>query len=59
MKPDVAAIMDRARAAERAAGGHDVAARSFAPPDPSPFVVEIDDLMLNMRDGIMVPRPRS
>jgi uncharacterized protein (DUF2236 family) len=59
MKPDVAAIMDRARAAERAAGGHEVAARSFVPPDPSPFVVEIDDLMLNMRDGIMVQRPRS
>ena len=58
MKPDVGAIMDRARAAERAAGGHEVAARSFVPPDPRPFVVEIDDLMHNMRADMTVRRPR-
>lgn len=53
MGPRVKKIMDRARAAERAAGGHEVAARSFTPPDPAQFVVEIDDLVHNMRDEVL------
>jgi uncharacterized protein (DUF2236 family) len=53
MKPDVAAIMSRARAAERAAGGHEAAARSFVPPDPAQFVVEIDGLVRNMRPEVL------
>jgi uncharacterized protein (DUF2236 family) len=55
MKPDVAAIMDRARAAERAAGGHEVAARTFVPPDPAEFVVEIDGLVRNWRPEVLEP----
>ena len=54
MKPDVARLMDRARAAERAAGGHDVAARSFIPPDPAASVVTLDDRVENMRPGMML-----
>jgi hypothetical protein len=53
MKPDVAAIMSRARAAERAVGGHEAAARSFVPPDPAQFVVEIDGLVRNMRPEVL------
>jgi uncharacterized protein (DUF2236 family) len=56
MKPDVAAIMDRARAAERVAGGHELAARSYVAPDPRPFVVEIEDLARNMRADALVRR---
>lgn len=55
MKADVAAIMHRAREAERAAGGHDAAARSFVAPDPSRFVATLDDRVGNMREDIMVP----
>jgi len=55
MKDDVAAIMRRAREAERAAGGHEVAARSFTPPDPEPFVVPIDDLVRNWRPEVFAP----
>jgi uncharacterized protein (DUF2236 family) len=49
MKTDVAALMGRARDAERQLGGHDAAARSFDPPDPAAFVVEIDGLARNWR----------
>lgn len=48
MKPDVAKIMDRARAAERAAGGHRPAAATFVPPDPAQFVATLDDRVENM-----------
>jgi hypothetical protein len=46
--PDVAKIVRRAHAAEVAAGGHELAARSFVPPDPAQFVAELDDLVRNM-----------
>jgi hypothetical protein len=49
MKPDVAKIMHRARAAERAAGGHQTAAARFVPPDPAQFVATLDDRVKNMR----------
>jgi uncharacterized protein (DUF2236 family) len=55
MKPDVASIMRRAREAERAAGGHTAAARSFVPPDAAPFVATLEDHVHNMREDIMVP----
>lgn len=55
MKSDVAAIMRRAREAERAAGGHEVAARSFTPPDPAPLVVEIPGLVRNWRPEVFEP----
>jgi uncharacterized protein (DUF2236 family) len=55
MKKDVEAIMHRARAAEQAAGGHTVAARSFVPPDAAQFVATLDDRVHNMREDIMVP----
>jgi uncharacterized protein (DUF2236 family) len=51
MKPDVAKIMDRARAAERAAGGHRAASATFVPPDPTPFVATLDDRVRNMPAG--------
>ncbi|MEA2314177.1 MAG: hypothetical protein QOI03_869, partial [Solirubrobacteraceae bacterium] len=51
MKPDVAKIMDRARAAERAAGGHRAAAATFVPPDPVQFVATLEDRVENMLDG--------
>jgi uncharacterized protein (DUF2236 family) len=54
MKPDIAAIMRRARDAERAAGGHDVAARTFVPPDPAKFVALLDDRARNMRVDVLV-----
>ncbi len=53
MKPDVAALMRRAREAERAAGGHDAAARGFVPPDPAAYVVEIEGLVRNWRPEVM------
>jgi len=53
MKPDVAALMRRARDAERAAGGHDVAARSFVPPDPASCLVAVDDLVHNWRAEVL------
>jgi uncharacterized protein (DUF2236 family) len=49
MKPDVAKIMHRARAAERAAGGHEAAAAAFVPPDPEQFVATLEDRVENMR----------
>jgi len=52
MKNDVAAIMRQAREAERAAGGHDVAARSFIPPDPASSVAPIDGLVRNWRPEV-------
>lgn len=56
MKADVEAIMRRARAAERAAGGHDAAARTFVVPDPAPCVVGIEGLQRNWRPEVLVPR---
>jgi uncharacterized protein (DUF2236 family) len=56
--PDLAAIMTRARAAERAAGGHDVAARSFVPPDAAELVVHIEELQRNWRPGMFEPDRR-
>ena len=56
--PDLAAIMTRARAAERAAGGHAAAARSFAAPDAAEFVVHIDGLRRNWRPDVLVPADR-
>lgn len=55
MKNDVAAIMRRAREAERAAGGHEAAARTFTPPDPTPCVAQIDDLVRNWRPEVLDP----
>jgi hypothetical protein len=55
MKPDLAAIMRRAREAELAAGGHEVAARSFVAPDAAQFVATLDDRVENMREEIMLP----
>lgn len=49
MKTDVAAIVRRAKQSEAAAGGHDVAARSFVAPDASAFVAQLDDRVENMR----------
>lgn len=49
LKPDVAKIMRRARAAEAAAGGHEAAATRFVPPDPTPFVAQLDDRVENLR----------
>jgi uncharacterized protein (DUF2236 family) len=57
-KPDLLAIMNRARAAERAAGGHAVAARSFVVPDAAPFVVEVDGMVRNWRPEVYAP-PRA
>jgi uncharacterized protein (DUF2236 family) len=54
-KPDLRAIMERARGAERAAGGHDAAARTFVPPDPARFVVKIDGLVRNWRPEVYEP----
>jgi uncharacterized protein (DUF2236 family) len=56
MKPDVAGIVDRARAAERAAGGHRRAAASFVPPDPANFVADLEDRVENMRDEVLPHR---
>lgn len=53
MKADVAALMRRARDAERAAGGHDAAARSFVAPDPSQYVAHIDGLVRNWRPEVL------
>jgi uncharacterized protein (DUF2236 family) len=53
MKPDVAKIMDRARAAERAAGGHRVAAATFVAPDPAKSVAHLDDRVENMRGDVL------
>jgi uncharacterized protein (DUF2236 family) len=53
MKSDVAALMRHARETERAAGGHEVAARSFVPPDPSQLVVQIDGLVPNWRPEVL------
>jgi uncharacterized protein (DUF2236 family) len=53
MKPDVAALMRRARDAEGAAGGHDVAARSFVPPDPAGCLFAVDDLVHNWRPEVL------
>jgi uncharacterized protein (DUF2236 family) len=53
--PDLLAIMNRARAAERTAGGHEVAARSFTPPDAARFVVEVDGLVRNWRPEVYEP----
>jgi uncharacterized protein (DUF2236 family) len=58
-EPDLTAIMTRARAAERAAGGHDVAARSFAAPDASEFVVQIEELQRNWRPEVLESSDRS
>jgi uncharacterized protein (DUF2236 family) len=52
MKPDVGAIMDRARAAERAAGGHRLAAARFLPPEPEQFLTRADEFVDNMREGM-------
>jgi uncharacterized protein (DUF2236 family) len=54
MKADVAALMDRARAAERAAGGHEAAARRFVAPDPRGAVVALTDRVENMRSDVLV-----
>ncbi len=54
MKPDLAAIMHRARAAELAVGGHEVAARSFVVPDAARFVATLDDRVENMREDVLV-----
>ena len=59
MKSDVAALMRRAREAERAAGGHELAARSFTPPDPAPHVAEIDGLVRNFRPEVFAPVDRA
>ncbi|MCW3015413.1 MAG: hypothetical protein JWO02_2505 [Solirubrobacterales bacterium] len=48
LKPDVAKIMRRARDAEAAAGGYGIAAASFVPPNPEPFVVHLEDRVENM-----------
>ena len=49
LKPDVAAIMERAREAERAAGGHGAAAARFVPRDPASLEVsELPDHVANM-----------
>ena len=53
MKADVARIMERARAAERAAGGYRRAAATFTPPDPAPLVARIDGLVQNMRPEVL------
>lgn len=55
MKSDVARIMERARAAEREAGGHEQAAKTFVPPDPAACYVRPDDLVENMRPDMMKP----
>lgn len=59
MKSDVAAIMRRAREAEQAAGGHEVAARTFVPPDPSAHVATLDDLVANWRPEVLEPLPAA
>lgn len=51
LKTDIAKIVKRAEAAEAAAGGHEVAARSFVAPDPAQFVAQLDDRVENMREG--------
>lgn len=53
MKPDLAAIMDRARAAERAAGGHRAAAAGFVPPDPAGCLVDIEGRVANMPPQVL------
>ena len=53
MKPDVAALMDRVRAAERAAGGRDAAAARFTPPDPAQHVAAIENRVENMREDVL------
>jgi uncharacterized protein (DUF2236 family) len=54
-KPDLLAIMNRARAAEQGAGGHEAAARSFTPPDAHRVFVEIDGLVRNWRPEVYEP----
>jgi uncharacterized protein (DUF2236 family) len=49
LKPDIAKIVDRARAAQAASGGHRAASRSFVAPDPAQFVATLDDRVENMR----------
>jgi len=49
LKPDIAKIVRRARAAEQALGGPEQAARRFVVPDPTPFVAELADRVENMR----------
>lgn len=49
LKPDVAKIMDTAREAERAAGGHAAAAAKYVPADPETLAVaELPDHVANM-----------
>jgi uncharacterized protein (DUF2236 family) len=51
LKPDVAKIMVRARAAEAAAGGHEAAAREFVPASPESLeVAALPDHVRNMPD---------
>lgn len=52
-EPDLLAIMRTARSAEREAGGHEVAARSFAPRDPSGCVAGIEGLVHNWRPEVL------
>lgn len=59
MKPDVAKIMDRARAAERAAGGHRAAAASFVPPNPEGCVATLSDHVRNMPAAMLPRGPQS
>ena len=59
MKPDVAKIMERARAAEKAAGGHAAAAARFTPPDPAAFVAHLDDRIENMRPEVLAPNGQA
>lgn len=59
MQTDLQAIMHRAREAEHAAGGHEVAARSFVLPDATQFVATLDDRVENMREDVMAPRERT
>jgi uncharacterized protein (DUF2236 family) len=47
LKPDVAKVMRRARAAE-SAPGYPATAAAFVVPDPAPFVVELEDRVENM-----------
>jgi uncharacterized protein (DUF2236 family) len=55
LKDDVAGAVDRAREAELAAGGHEVATKRFVAPDAAGFLATLDDRVENMPASTTTP----